>query len=77
MNGICTVDNSGSHFCACHLGWRGLSCEKCQPYWDCPNQEDDACRVPNECLCDSSVDHPLCNNDAILKDDKKYMLFEI
>ena len=41
------------------------------------NEGDNACRVPNECLCDSSVDHPLCNNDAILNPGRKYMLFDV
>ena len=66
LHGICVEDGSGSNFCACYPGWRGLNCEKCQPYWACPNQEADACNFPNECLCDSSIHHPLCNNDALL-----------
>ena len=29
----------------------GENCNQCRPYWNCPNQEDNACNEPNECIC--------------------------
>ena len=65
--------------CACEAGWQGEKCDKCVPYWNCPNQNvndpDDAdglaCSLPNQCFCKvtgdmvSSDDGHLCNSDAI------------
>ena len=52
------------NFCVCENGWRGDSCEKCRPYWRCPNQETDACVNPNQCICNGTVSDPdlLCGN---------------
>ena len=60
--GTC-VSFTGHHFCICDPGWRGSNCNKCTPYWACPNQSDNACNQPNECLCDTG--EALCNNPAL------------
>ena len=60
--GTC-VSFTGHHFCICDPGWRGSNCNKCTPYWACPNQSDSACNQPNECLCDTG--EALCNNPAL------------
>ena len=60
--GTC-VSFTGHHFCICDPGWRGSNCNKCTPYWACPNQSESACNQPNECLCDTG--EPLCNNPAL------------
>ena len=60
--GTC-VSFTGHHFCICDPGWRGSNCNKCTPYWACPNQSDSACNQPNECICDTG--EPLCNNPAL------------
>jgi hypothetical protein len=35
----------------------------CRPYWNCPNQEDNACNEPNECFCleRSSKNNQICS----------------
>ena len=73
LHGRCLDDGIVTPFCACHSGWRGVNCEKCQPYWACPNQEDDACNQPNECFCDSSFNDPLCNNTSLFKAKKIFI----
>ena len=72
------LDN-GENGCACEAGWQGEKCDKCVPYWNCPNQNVDdpdsedglACVLPNQCLCktagpahDDERGH-LCNASAI------------
>ena len=32
------LDN-GENGCACEAGWQGEKCDKCVPYWNCPNQK--------------------------------------
>ena len=68
-HGFCySPGNGADNFCICQSGWRGESCDKCRPYWRCPNQGDDACGQPNECLCSKGEVDPegLCNNSRLL-----------
>ena len=65
--------------CACEAGWQGERCDKCVPYWDCPNKNVNdqnstdglACLRPNQCFCKlggtaiESDDKALCNNEDI------------
>ena len=67
-HGTCfTPANGAANFCICQSGWRGESCDKCSPYWRCPNQDDNACNLPNECFCFKGESDPdfLCNNVVI------------
>ena len=58
--------NSINHVCVCLIGWQGLNCAQCRPYWQCPNQDPSpidsdgkprvpACMAPNQCFCDSET----------------------
>ena len=67
QHGVCdTLISNGTNvnYCLCENGWRGDSCEKCRPYWNCPNQDDTACINPNQCFCNGIVSDPngLCGN---------------
>jgi len=80
-HGFChSPGGNETNFCICQSGWRGESCDKCRPYWRCPNQEDDACSNPNECLCYGNVTDTegLCNNtilvEHIKQDEKVYKM---
>ena len=44
---------------------------KCRPYWNCPNQEDNACDEPNECFCleGSHKNNQICSK--YVKHEKK------
>ena len=44
---------------------------KCRPYWNCPNQEDNACDEPNECFCieGSPKNNQICSK--YVKHEKK------
>jgi len=62
VHGTCTEDQNGEkNFCICETGWKNETCSQCVPYWDCPNQENDACIKPNECNCKPGVANPLCS----------------
>ena len=68
-NGECVEGpEDQDNFCICETGWKGDDCKQCVPYWECPNQGEDACNVPNECLCGETVDDPngLCNNTDLV-----------
>ena len=45
------LNNYQENSCICEEGWKGDSCDICVPYWNCPNQGQDACLFPNECHC--------------------------
>lgn len=80
-HGICLEDilDNGENGCACEAGWQGEKCDKCVPYWNCPNQNVDdplsddglACVLPNQCICKSGGPAlndergHLCNASAI------------
>ena len=58
LHGTCSNINHHNHHyhhhnnsCICEEGWKGDSCDICVPYWNCPNQGQDACLFPNECHC--------------------------
>ena len=44
----------------------GENCNQCRPYWNCPNQEDNACNEPNECICYPSNKNQFCSKTHIL-----------
>jgi hypothetical protein len=70
-HGFCHASGvaNSTNFCICHSGWRGEACDKCSPYWRCPNQGDNACNNPNECLCFKTENDPelLCNNTVLIQ----------
>ena len=76
-HGFCHANNIDgvSNFCVCQSGWRGDQCEQCRPYWNCPNQSANACRLPNECFCfgGENDSQGLCNNTILIQ---KLMFFE-
>ena len=52
LHGTCSNLNiHQNNSCICEEGWKGESCDACVPYWNCPNQGQDACLFPNECHC--------------------------
>ena len=52
LHGTCSnLNNYQENSCICEEGWKGDSCDICVPYWNCPNQGQDACLFPNECHC--------------------------
>ena len=52
LHGTCSnINNYIENLCICEEGWKGDSCDICVPYWNCPNQGQDACLFPNECHC--------------------------
>ncbi len=57
--------------CICNSGWRDEACDKCSPYWNCPNQKFDACDHPNECFCHGNENDPelLCNNTLLTRNN--------
>ncbi len=57
--------------CICNSGWRDEACDKCSPYWNCPNQKYDACDHPNECFCHGNENDPelLCNNTLLTRNN--------
>ena len=54
--------------CNCANGWSGPKCDKCVPYWSCPNKSPSACTKPNECLCPGhlGLQDKICNNTHYL-----------
>ena len=69
-HGFCHAPGNGTqNFCICQSGWRGESCDQCRPYWMCPNQDQNACTNPNECLCYGVMVDPegLCNNTILIQ----------
>jgi len=62
-HGKCVVGDDGEHLCKCETGWAKEACNQCAPYWECPNQGDDACSLPNECHCSDDTLDPkgLCS----------------
>jgi len=68
VNGKCIVGADREHMCKCETGWSNEACSQCVPYWECPNQGDDACSLPNECHCpDDTIDiKGLCSQNRIL-----------
>ena len=38
------------------------ACNTCVPYWECPYQGKEACKLPNECYCPEKTPdpHQLC-----------------
>ena len=69
VNGFCAIIEGAENCCICETGWQSASCDTCAPYWDCPNQEADACQLPNECRCSQNETDPkgLCNNPQLIK----------
>ena len=69
VNGICAIIEGAENCCICETGWQSASCDTCAPYWECPNQEADACQLPNECRCSENETDPkgLCNNPQLIK----------
>jgi len=53
-----------NNFCICENGWKNEACDQCVPYWNCPNQGNDACVKPNECICQDGMDNQLCNHNS-------------
>ena len=58
--------DGANHACVCLIGWQGLDCSECRPYWKCPNQNPSsfdvegnpripACVQPNQCFCDEAT----------------------
>ena len=55
-HGTCVQHPSGGeNFCVCETGWQGDSCDRCVPYWECPQPNTrsgiPACVNPNDCIC--------------------------
>ena len=50
VHGKC-VANNPENCCICETGWSGEACDRCVPYWDCPELVEEACVNPNECIC--------------------------
>ena len=44
----------------------GENCDQCRPYWNCPNQEDNACNEPNECICNPSNKNQFCSKKHLI-----------
>merc|ERR1711973_622279 len=64
-HGTCTEGQNGTgNFCICETGWKNENCSQCVPYWNCPNQGNDACEKPNECICQDGMDNQLCNHNS-------------
>jgi len=66
VHGTCVADKDGQkdgqkNFCICETGWKNDTCSQCVPYWNCPNQSNDACVEPNECICSGDSQGPLCS----------------
>ena len=66
VHGTCVADKDGpkkgqNNFCICETGWKNDTCSQCVPYWNCPNQSNDACVEPNECICSGDSQGPLCS----------------
>ena len=66
VHGTCVADKDGpkkgqNNFCICETGWKNDTCSQCVPYWNCPNQSNDACVEPNECICSGDSKGPLCS----------------
>ena len=68
-HGQCVINEEEGNFCICETGWTNPGCDQCKPYWECPNQEADACLLPNECHCPNDEIDPkgLCYNDHLTK----------
>ena len=67
VHGKC-VTNEPENCCICETGWSCESCDKCVPYWDCPETVEEACVNPNECLCTTpNLNDPkgLCQNPKL------------
>ena len=58
------MEEDGTHFCRCNIGWQRESCDDCVPYWECPYKGEGACEKPNECRCPTSTSDPdgLCES---------------
>ena len=62
VHGICVEDvKNQQNICQCETGWKNESCSQCVPYWSCPNQENNACKKPNECICYDGSDEEVCS----------------
>merc|ERR1719431_835434 len=61
------------NFCVCENGWKSDACNQCVPYWNCPNQGNDACVKPNECICPDGVDDQTCKLNSMNKTTKLNM----
>ena len=60
--------NDPENFCICETGWSGEACDRCVPYWDCPETVEESCVNPNECICTTpNLNDPkeLCQNPMI------------
>ena len=70
VHGKC-MENDGTHFCKCNLGWHEEACDACVPYWKCPYQGEGACKKPNECRCLVGTSDPvgLCESFFTLPKD--------
>merc|ERR1719431_1457061 len=55
------------NFCVCENGWKSDACNQCVPYWNCPNQGNDARVKPNECICPDGVDDQTCKLNSMNK----------
>ena len=67
---MCTLGENGEdNFCICETGWQSAGCDSCIPYWQCPNQEEGACNLPNECICPDGTEDPkiLCDHHLLRK----------
>ena len=67
VHGKC-VANDPENCCICETGWSGEACDRCVPYWDCPETVEESCVNPNECICTTpNLNDPkeLCQNPKI------------
>jgi len=77
VHGTCMIGINGTdNFCLCEMGWKSEACNSCVPYWQCPNQEKNACLLPNECHCPEDTQDPkgLCAPPLILTDEHLQLL---
>merc|ERR1739848_108472 len=56
QNGECAGPEECVCFSGCETGWQGDSCDRCVPYWECPQPDNGipACINPNDCICTTS-----------------------
>ena len=71
-HGTCKASEGVENICMCQNGWQGKSCDQCIPYWECPNQQEDACVLPSQCICNDNTVDPkgLCHNEAVYPGEK-------